>query len=161
MDESSFFAGVEWIQAGGIALIIVGISLLILEIFLPSLGVFGFAGAASVLIGTVQLHQSGFIKSMPISENTLIILAIIGALLSFIGGIYGYIVNNKKGTTGAESMIGETATVLEWRDKTGRVHIQGEDWQAYADTPLPLHKNDSVIVEKINGLKLKIISKNI
>lgn len=156
MENEAFFSGMEWIVAGGYALIMIGIAFLILEFFLPSFGVFGFSGAASILIGVVQLYQAGRIDEMPISPTMLVIFAVIGSILAFIGGLYGYFVNQQKNTTGVEAMVGTTARVLTWKSKTGRVNIHGEDWQAYSDKAITLKQNDIVTVLEINDLKIKI-----
>lgn len=158
MESDILFAGAEWIIAGGLLLVLIGFSFLILEFFLPSFGLFGFAGGASILIGVVQLHQSGYIDNMPLSVEALIMMAIIGLCLSAAGGVYSYRLFKRKSTTGIESMVGETATVIEWSGKTGRIHVQGEDWQAYADEDITLHKNTRVIVARVDGLKIKVIT---
>lgn len=157
METEAILSSSEWISAGGILLVLVGISFLVLEFFLPSFGLFGFAGVASILIGIVQLHQSGHIEKMPISVDALIVIAIIGIFLSIAGGWYSWKLYRKRMTTGTESMIGETARVTSWKDKTGHIMIQGESWQAYSDNTLSLKKNDEVIISMINGLKIKVI----
>lgn len=158
METDAILASSEWVSAGGLILLLIGISLLVVEFFVPSFGLFGFAGVTSILIGVVQLHQTGHIENMPISVNALIIMAIIGILLSAAGGWYSWKLYQQKVTTGIEGMIGDTATVLKWKNQSGRVHVQGEDWQAYSDEKLTLQADDKVIVAKVDGLKIKIIS---
>jgi len=160
MEIDALLASSEWINAGGILLILVGISFLILEFFLPSFGLFGFAGVASVLIGIVQLYQTGYIDEMPISVNGLIGLAILGMALSVAGGWYSWNLYRKKVTTGIEGMIGDSATVIDWKDMHGRISILGEDWQAYSDAALHVKKGDKVIVTEVDGLKIKVTSQN-
>lgn len=160
MEAEAILASSQWISAGGIILLLVGIVLLILEFFLPSFGLFGFAGVTAILIGIVQLHQSGQIDHIPISVEMLIGLAVLGLLLSIFSGWYSWRLYKKKQTTGVEAMIGETANVVSWNEKTGHIHIQGETWQAYSDEPLKLKKNDAIKIVKITGLKIKISSLN-
>ena len=158
METEALLASSDWVSAGGLFLILIGISFLIIEFFIPSFGLFGFAGVAAVLIGIIQLHQTGYIESLPVSINSIIAGITIGIALSFLGGWYSWKLFKKKNTTGAESMIGKTARILKWNKIEGRIHIQGEDWQAYSDEPLILKKDDEVIVAKIEDLKIKIIS---
>ena len=157
METEAILQSQDWISAGGLWLVLIGISFLILEFFVPSFGLFGFAGVSSILIGVVQLHQTGYIEEMPISIEALIIISIIGLLLSAAGGIYSYKLYKKKATTGVEAMLGQTATIVDWKGTTGRIHILGETWQAYADKSYKLKKDDEVLVSKIEGLKIKII----
>lgn len=157
METEAILQSSDWVSAGGLWLVLIGISFLILEFFVPSFGLFGFAGVASILIGVVQLHQTGYIEEMPISIEAIIAIAIIGLLLSAAGGIYSYKLYKKKATTGVEAMLGQTATIIDWKDKAGHINISGETWQAYSDNSLKLKKDDEVLVSKIDGLKIKII----
>jgi membrane-bound serine protease (ClpP class) len=156
MEEEAILASQSWINAGGMILLTVGISLLILEFFLPSFGLFGFAGAGAILIGVVQLHQTGYIEEMPISINALIILALLGFALAALGGYYSFRLYQKKNTTGIEAMIGKEARVLSWKNTQGKVHFEGEDWQAYSDDSYSLKRDDKVLISKIDGLRIKI-----
>ena len=156
MEEEAILASQSWVNAGGMILLTVGISLLILEFFLPSFGLFGFAGAGAILIGVVQLHQTGYIEEMPISINALIILALLGFVLAALGGYYSFKIYQKKNTTGAEAMIGQEVRVRSWKGMQGKIHFEGEDWQAYSDENYNLKRDDKVFISKIDGLRLKI-----
>lgn len=156
MEQEAILASEAWVNSGGMILLTIGAAFIVLEFFLPSFGLFGFAGASSILIGVVQLHQTGYIENMPVSINTLIIMAVIGLLLAVAGGFYTYTLYQKKNTTGVEAMLGQEATIISWSNKKGSVHIQGENWQAYSDDAYTLNKGDKVLVSRIDGLKIKI-----
>lgn len=160
METEVVLASSDWVSAGGIALILIGIAFFILEIFLPSFGLFGFAGAAAILIGVVQLHQTGYIENMPISIEAIIAIALLFLLLSIIGGVIAFRMFRKQMTTGIEGMVGDTGRIIDWNDKSGHVFIQGENWQAYSDEPWKLNKNDAVFISKVENLKVKIIPKH-
>lgn len=155
----SVLSSIEWINAGGIFLILTGVALLILEFAVPSFGLFGFAGVSAILIGVVQLHQTGYIEEMPVSASALSFLAGLGVLLSVLGGWYTYRLYKKRVTTGTEAMIGQEVTIINWRDNKGRVMIFGENWQAYSDENLTLSKNDIATISKVENLKIKLIQK--
>ena len=159
MEAEALLTSADWINAGGLYLILVGIALLIAEFFVPSFGLLGFAGVAAGLIGVIQLYQTGYIDDLPINMTLMIAFITLSVLLSVLGGWYSWHIYRKKNTTGTESMLGETARVLTWKGQKGRIHIQGEDWQAYSDADLDLKKDDSVTVSKIENLKIKIIPK--
>jgi membrane-bound serine protease (ClpP class) len=156
MEMDAVLASEEWIKWGGYTLITLGVTLLIIEFFVPSFGLFGFAGVASAVIGVVQLHQTGKIDYLPISTETLTVIAFIGAGLSVAGGLYSFKLLSKKVTTGTEAMIGKSASVLEWEETEGRVHIMGEDWQAFSDEPMEIQKEQIVKIIDVQNLKLKI-----
>lgn len=157
METEAVLASEQWINAGGFFLLLVGVSFLILEFFLPSFGLFGFAGVAAILIGVVQLHQTGYIEDMPVSVESLMGIAVVGLALSGAGGWYSWKLYHKKVTTGIEGMVGESVQIVEWKGTKGRIHVQGETWQAYADRKLSFKKDDEAIVAKVDGLKIKII----
>lgn len=158
MEAEAILQSDEWINAGGLLLLLIGISFLIAEFFIPSFGAFGFAGVAAIIIGMVQLHQTGYVEELPISVRGLVGLSILGIMLSTLGGWYSYRLHKKKVTTGIESMIGASARVTKWNGKTGKIRIQGEDWQAYSDKKLELSEKDTVVISKVTGLKIKITS---
>jgi len=58
--------------------------------------------------------------------------------------------------TGAESLIGSTASVIEWQGKKGRIHVQGEQWAARAETVLNLKPEDKVYITAVEDLTLII-----
>ncbi len=156
MEQDLALASEAWVNAGGLILILVGLSILVLEFVVPSYGLFGFAGAATLLIGLVQLHQTGYIEELPISPRMLTNMASIGAILAGFGGYQMFRLYKRRNTTGMEAMIGEKVYVAHWRGKGGRVNIKGEDWLAYSDEKLDLKRNSLVTVSKVDGLKIKI-----
>ncbi|PJB70471.1 MAG: hypothetical protein CO093_07435 [Alphaproteobacteria bacterium CG_4_9_14_3_um_filter_47_13] len=62
----------------------------------------------------------------------------------------------QKAVTGIEGMINEKAFVTEWKEKKGRVRLQGEIWHAYSDEYLDLKKNDKVFISAVEDLAVKI-----
>ena len=56
----------------------------------------------------------------------------------------------QKAVTGIEGMINE------WKEKKGRVRLQGEIWHAYSDEYLDLKKNDKVFISAVEDLAVKI-----
>jgi membrane-bound serine protease (ClpP class) len=59
-----------------------------------------------------------------------------------------------KKTTGAESMIGDTAEVVEVCDPRGLVRLHGELWEARCEEGA--RTGDSVRVESLDGLTLVV-----
>lgn len=156
MEAEAILSSPDWINAAGILLLLMGAGLLTLEFFLPTFGLFGFAGVAALLIGTVVLYQTGYIDTLFVDPGWLIGMAVMGLCLSAAGGWYTYKLYRKQLTTGPESLVGETAIIVEWAGKTGLVRVQGEIWQAYSDSALIIRKDDPVLISKTDNLKLKV-----
>jgi membrane-bound serine protease (ClpP class) len=55
---------------------------------------------------------------------------------------------------GPDRLLGKEGEVKKWRHKEGYVWIDGELWKASGD--LPLKKGDKVVVQKIEGITLKV-----
>ena len=156
MEQEAILASQSWVNAGGMILILIGVSLFIAELMIPSYGMFGFAGGAAAVIGVIQLHQTGYMEELPFSKGTLSTMVGLGILFAAFGAKQTYNLYKKKSTTGVEAMIGEKARVALWKGKKGRINVQGEDWQAYSDEKHALKRNDLVLISKVEGLKIKI-----
>jgi len=64
-------------------------------------------------------------------------------------------IRRRKVITGEEEMIGmEGAAIEDFVDNKGRVWLHGESW--YADSTVPVRKDDLVTVTDIQGLRLKV-----
>lgn len=145
-----------WIDIAGVLLVLTGIGLIITEIFLPTLGMFGLFGVASVITGTVVLHNSGFMERWEIGIGAIIALVTTLVALSLMAGFITWRAYQQRISTGPESLLGATATIVAWDGKAGRVHIQGEIWQAFSDATLPVEAGDQVLVARVEDLRLKI-----
>jgi len=161
MDFELFLQSESWVIAGALILFCVGISLLITEFFLPSFGLFGFAGATALLIGAIQIHQTGafgeefFLSTKMLSNMIGISLILTGWSAYLMRRLY-----RKRNTTGVEAMIGGEAWVMAWRGQRGRVWIEtnNEQWAAFTDIKgIPLKRGDRMMIEAVEGLKIKVI----
>lgn len=65
----------------------------------------------------------------------------------------------RRPTTGAEGMIGKTGTAISPIKPEGQVNVQGEIWRAESVTPIK--RGESVVVEKVEGLKVIVSKQNI
>lgn len=66
-----------------------------------------------------------------------------------------YVIKRKKqSVTGVESMSGKIVDVRHWKETEGQVVIRGELWKAVSD--VPLRKGDKAIIQKVEGLTLKV-----
>lgn len=57
-------------------------------------------------------------------------------------------------TTGAQTLVGKSATVVEASGNRGEVHVEGAIWQATSDDTLAV--GDRVMILSIEGLTLKV-----
>jgi membrane protein implicated in regulation of membrane protease activity len=58
--------------------------------------------------------------------------------------------------SGYEQMIGSTAEVLRWADRSGQVIWRDEIWKAKTDRGMLLRRGDRVVIGNVSGLALSV-----
>jgi len=140
------------IDYAGAGLILLGLALLVSEVFVPSFGVLGIGGVASFVIGSVMLIDTD-VPGYGISPW------IIGAVATGAGAVMLLIVaviirsRSEPVASGGESMPGQTGKVIEWQDGEGRVRFQGEIWRARSDDG-PFDPGTAIRIMDRDGLTL-------
>jgi membrane-bound serine protease (ClpP class) len=138
------------VSYAGVALILLGVAFMIAEAFMPSFGVVGFGGIVAFVVGAVILMDTdvpGFGIPLPL----ILFLALFSALL--LGGVLGMAMKARKRAlvSGDAGLVGSLATVMAVNDSDpyiGSVQVQGEQWQAYSQTPLQVGQHVRVISRK-------------
>jgi membrane-bound serine protease (ClpP class) len=141
------------ISYAGLALVLLGIALLVAEAFLPTFGIVGFGGIAALILGATMLIDTdvpGFTIAWPVIGATAAASA--GFLLLVAG--FALRAHRRPVATGREQMIGSRGEVVSWSDRSGRVHVHGENWQAVSDRPLAA--GQPVIIRDLRGLTLVV-----
>jgi membrane-bound serine protease (ClpP class) len=140
------------INYAGLALILIGIALLTIEAFNPTI-VLGVGGLTAFLLGAVMLFRfeaPGYRLSWTVVGIATAMFA--GLLLLVLGSVW----RTRKGPVrvGAQAMRGVSAEVLDWSGNEGHVSAQGERWKARsADAFKP---GDTVEVANIVELTLVV-----
>jgi membrane-bound serine protease (ClpP class) len=119
------------VNYAGLALIVFGVILLLLEIKIVSHGMLAMGGIAALLIGSLMLIRPGSGQDVMRISRTLIISTVTvttGFFLFVIG--MGLKAQNRKPSMGIGSLVGQTAEALSELDPSGRVLLQGEIWNA-------------------------------
>jgi membrane-bound serine protease (ClpP class) len=142
------------INYAGAGLILLGIALIVGEVFVPSFGALGIGGVVAFVIGSVMLIKTD-VPGFGISPWA------IGGVAAVAGGMMLLIMTlllrsrSRPVVSGRESMIGSTGTVVEWAGDTGRVLFQGEIWQARSADGA-FEAGARVVVDEIDGLILVV-----
>jgi membrane-bound serine protease (ClpP class) len=139
------------INYAGLALIVLGISFLIAETFVPSFGALGVGGVLAFVVGSIILmDEEGMRISLFLIGSTALVSA--GFFLWVMSRLYT--MRKKKVVTGAEEMIGITGEAMEDFTEQGRVWVHGESWQARSTAPVI--KGQKIQVTAKDGLLLKV-----
>jgi membrane-bound serine protease (ClpP class) len=147
------------INYAGAGLILLGIALIVGEVFMPSFGALGIGGIVAFVIGSVMLIETdmpGFgISPWAIGS----VAAVAGAIMLLIMTLL-LRSRSRPVVSGRESMIGSAGTVVEWAGDTGRVRFQGEIWQARS-TDGAFETGARVVVGEIEGLTLVVVPEGV
>jgi membrane-bound serine protease (ClpP class) len=140
------------INYAGLALILVGIALLAIEAFNPTV-VIGVGGIIAFVLGAVMLFR----VEPPGYRLSWSVIGIVAAIFTgFILVVLGSLRRARKGPVrvGAQAMRGLPAEVLDWSENEGHVFAHGERWQARGAEPFK--PGDVVEVANIVDLTLLV-----
>ena len=116
------------INYAGLALILIGIALLTIEAFNPTV-VLGVGGLVAFVLGAVMLFKfeaPGYRLSWTVVGIATAMFA--GLILVVLGSVW----RARKGPArvGAQAMRGVPAEIIDWSENEGHVFAQGERWKA-------------------------------
>lgn len=116
------------INYAGLGLMLVGIALLAIEAFNPTM-VIGLGGVAAFVLGALMLVR----VEAPGYRLSWSVIAVVAAMLAgFVLVVLGALrrARNAPSRVGAQAMRGLSAQVLDWNETEGHVFTHGERWQA-------------------------------
>ena len=136
---------------GGLALMLLGVALLVIDLHAPTHGVLTTGGLISLLFGLALLFQN---EPGVYRVNLWLIIGIGGAI-----GIFWVFATGKALAarrlpveTGVQKMVGQVAEVRG----PGLVFVDGALWQAHAADDSELVPGEQVKVEAVDGLQLTV-----
>lgn len=141
------------VNYAGLALIILGFALIILEAFVPSFGALGLGGIAAFIFGAIMMFDSG-IPGFGISVAFVVIFATVVGLSLLLVVSYVLKLRRRGAVTGVASIVGGTGIAMEDFTGEGKVWLEGEAWHAVS--LVPVQKNQVVVVRKLEGLTLHV-----
>jgi membrane-bound serine protease (ClpP class) len=136
----------------GFALMLLGMTLLIIEAFHPTI-ILGLGGLATFLLGTTMLFKveaPGFELSPAV---VALPAALIFALVALVGRVF-WRIRPWSRRIDPPAMHGLPAEILDWRARSGHVRVNGERWQARANEEFS--PGDKVEVDMVDGLTLVV-----
>jgi membrane-bound serine protease (ClpP class) len=145
------------VSYGGLALVLLGLSLMVAEAFVPGFGVLGIGGLVAFVVGAIFLFD-------PTATDIDLSIAwpvLVGAALSsvlILTLVLGFAIRARQrpAVTGAEEMIGLEGEVVGWDGTRGAVRVHGEVWDARG--PESVKPGGHVRVVRRDGLTLIVKS---
>jgi membrane-bound serine protease (ClpP class) len=141
------------VNYAGLALILVGIGMMVAEVFTPTMGALGITGVVAFVLGSLMLLDTE-------SPEFGLPIAVIAAFAATTAGLVlfaaGAAVKARHASirTGKESMLGQRVEVLEGFSGEGRVRAFGEIWRARATAPVTSGRTAEVV--DVDGLTLVV-----
>lgn len=136
---------------GGVALVLLGVALLVIDLHAMTHGALTIAGLVALLFGLALLFQN---EPAGYHVNTWLIVGLGAA----IGGFWafamskGFAARREPVKVGTQTIVGRTGEVRA----PGLVFVNGELWKAHAGDDSELVPGEQVEVESVRGLELTV-----
>ncbi|MBI1860122.1 MAG: nodulation protein NfeD, partial [Deltaproteobacteria bacterium] len=144
------------IHYGALAFILLGMGMIIAELFLPAFGVLGIGGLVSFILGSIFLMDTG-IPDFQLSLGLILSIATTLAAAAFVLGTLVWRARRTQVRSGVETLVGQFAEVREAISETGgKVFIQGELWSASSSSGEAIPTGRKVKVIALKSLALVV-----
>ena len=144
------------VNYAGLALIIFGIILFVLEIKITSHGLLTIGGIVSLTIGSLMLIRTpAGLEVVEISWKVILAtVAMTTFFFAFLLGL-GLKAQRRKPITGQEGLIGEIGETVDQLNPEGTIRIHGEIWKATSSVG-KIPKNTKIHIVSVKGLELTV-----
>jgi len=143
------------VRYGALGLMLLGVALLVAEAFVPSFGVLGLGGLASIVVGSLFLLDE---SATDLMVSRVLIFSAVGALAGISFFIGGLLVRSLRAPPRSlqSNVIGQSVRVREaiGPDQTGYVLLHGERWKARS--AVRLEAGAAAVVKAVDGLQLEV-----
>ena len=144
------------VNYAGLALIVFGIILYLLEIKIVSHGILAIGGTVSVLLGSLFLFRASPVDNFVSLSHTVIFSVTTTTALFFLFLItMGLRAQRAKPVSGANALIGQTAVTIGTLDPSGQVSVVGEIWRAISLSGA-IGPKENVIIKEMKELTLYV-----
>jgi membrane-bound serine protease (ClpP class) len=127
------------VSYAGLALIVLGIALMVAEVFTPGVLVLGIGGVVAFVVGSIFLFDPGDVTfTFGVSWPMIVAATLCTAVFMFVVLGLALRARQRPVVTGPEEMIASTGHIIDWSGDRGRVHVHGEIWQARAAAGRPV-----------------------
>jgi membrane-bound serine protease (ClpP class) len=141
---------VNW---AGVGLILLGVALMIAEVFLPTFGVIGVGGIVALVVGGMMLINSDA-GQVAIPLPFLLGVAAVSAAVIFGFGSLALRARRRPVVSGQEGLVGARGVVTVVDEEGTWARVQGASWRVRSREPLA--PGADVRVEKVDGLTLEV-----
>jgi membrane-bound serine protease (ClpP class) len=141
------------VNYAALGLVLLGMALLIAELFAPTFGVLGVGGIVALVAGGLLLFDDdvpGFGVPVPLVVG----LALASAAVVMLGGGMALKARRRPVVSGREVLLGTSGEVLQVSDGEAWAEVLGERWKVTGDRPLAAGQRIRVV--GVDGLTLRV-----
>ena len=143
----------------GLALVIAGVVMLVMELYLTSHGALTIGGVACLILGSFFLFDSSA-PFLRVAWPVNIALALMAVAFFVLVAAKIMKARRMPARTGQKAMVGEIGYTRSQLDPLGQIFVRGEIWSAEAPEGETIEKGVEVEVVDLRGLMLKVIRSN-
>lgn len=141
------------LNTSGAALLVLGIALMVAELFLPTFGLVGVGGIIAFLLGSLFLFDTA---ETGVAVDRRLVFAVGGTATAIMLVIATLVLRSQRARValGAAGMIGEIGVARSRLTPEGTVLVHGEYWTAQSDDDIV--PGERVEVTEVAGLRLRV-----
>jgi membrane-bound serine protease (ClpP class) len=135
------------VDYAGAGLVLLGIGLMVAEVFIGAFGVIGVGGIVAFAIGSIiMFHEEA--PGLELSISVVVGATIVTAAFFLLVIAMLFRSRRRPVVTGAEALLGSEGSAVTWDDGKGTVRVMGEIWHARGASTLP------------SGARIKVIGRD-
>jgi len=141
------------VNYAGLGLLLLGLTFMIAEVFMPAYGSLGVGGIVAFVIGAVMLIDTD-VPGFGIPPSLIGGVVIVTALFIFLVVGVAMKARRRPIVTGDDELIGSVGVALEDAESEGWARVHSEQWRVRS--PVPLKRGQSVRVTARSDLVLSV-----
>jgi membrane-bound serine protease (ClpP class) len=141
------------VNYAGLALILLGLSFMVAEVFFPAFGSLGAGGVIAFAVGAVMLIDTE-VPGFGIPSGLIATLVAVTALFIFFVAALALKARRRPIVSGHEALIGSVGVALDDLEPEGWARIHGEQWRVRS--PLSIKRGQKVRVTSRGDLLLSV-----
>jgi membrane-bound serine protease (ClpP class) len=141
------------ISYAGVSLLLLGIGLLVAELFLPTFGILGLGGVVAFVLGSLFLFDAPE-QEIVVDRSVIATVALCAGFIMFTLTMLAARAWRQKPVSGTAGLVGAIGEVRVRIAPRGKVWVHGEYWNAESDEEIEVGEKVQVIA--LHGLVMKV-----
>ena len=141
------------VNYAGLALVLLGLTFMVAEVFFPAYGSLGVGGIVAFAFGAVMLIDTD-VPGFGIPPGLIGAIATVSALFIFLVVGVALKARRRPIVTGDDELIGSVGVALEDAESEGWARVHCEQWRVVS--PVPFKRGQSVRIMARNDLLLSV-----